>query len=253
MVKNRVIILTLVVWLSAFIGLPNAFSKTVLVEGIGTDQSTAVKEALRTAVEGVLGVFLVSKTQVKNAVVINDSITTSAAGFVKKYEVVGCTTMQGGLMNCKLQVKLEKDTAKIVKHLRTLLGDKTIAVDVAQYLENQALNDTTVTRGIVAHLTGKGYYVVKPAFEPAYRIKGNVNARQARSQISGADLKVVNLADLNIGLFDSHGMQLSQLGASDASSCIGSGNSAAEAAMLFFRCMADVLGEKILAPVAGKL
>jgi len=55
---------------------------------IAEAQKWAVKDALRNAVEQVLGVYVKSDTEVKNFELVKDEILSKAEGLIKSYDIV---------------------------------------------------------------------------------------------------------------------------------------------------------------------
>ena len=70
--------------------------KTVESSGTGTDRNEALRQALRTAVEQAIGIFLKSKTVVENYELLSDRILSHSRGFVKTFEIIS-EGRQGGL------------------------------------------------------------------------------------------------------------------------------------------------------------
>ena len=68
----------------------SAWSRSIEVEGTGLSKEEAIRNGLRSAVEHVVGVYLVSRSQVKEFVLEDDTITTETAGFVKSYRILSC-------------------------------------------------------------------------------------------------------------------------------------------------------------------
>ena len=124
-----------VVMLGSFPAWP---SRTVEVVGTGITRDRAIEDAKRTAVEQVVGVYLTSRSQVKNFVLDDDTIISETTGFIKSYQVISCNTSKG-LSNCRLAAEVEGDENKIAILLRRLLGKKTFSVQVKEYVEGQAL------------------------------------------------------------------------------------------------------------------
>ncbi|MDD4888975.1 MAG: hypothetical protein PHU85_03525 [Phycisphaerae bacterium] len=58
----------------------------ITVEGKGTTEDAALKDALRTAVEKGCGQFIHSQSETKNYELILDKVLSKSAGFVKRYE-----------------------------------------------------------------------------------------------------------------------------------------------------------------------
>lgn len=64
------------------------YAQVVTVDGIGIDKDSAVRDAMRNAVEQVVGVHINSLTLVNNAAIEMDHIYTNAQGYVKNYKIL---------------------------------------------------------------------------------------------------------------------------------------------------------------------
>lgn len=65
-----------------------SFAQVVTVEGIGVDKDSAVRDAMRNAVEQVVGTFVDSRTLVEKSVVAMDEIFTKSDGFVRNIKII---------------------------------------------------------------------------------------------------------------------------------------------------------------------
>lgn len=84
--KSKRIISLLGISLALFI--QTAAAQQVVVDGMGTDKESALRDASRNAVEQVVGTMIDSKTLVNNAVVALDTIYTKSQGFVTNQEIL---------------------------------------------------------------------------------------------------------------------------------------------------------------------
>ena len=66
----------------------SCFAKSVQVIGKGATERAAIHNAMRQAIEEVLGAKIDAKTLVKNHTVIEDEITTNSDGYISSYEVI---------------------------------------------------------------------------------------------------------------------------------------------------------------------
>lgn len=97
----------LILLLSAFI-FPNIVNaQVVTVSGHGVDKDSAFKDAVRTAVEQVVGVYINSNTIVSNAQVELDKIYTASEGYVNSFSIIN-----EGYRNNEYQmlIKVDVDT-----------------------------------------------------------------------------------------------------------------------------------------------
>jgi hypothetical protein len=103
----RLIILLLIVTFFTFI--PFAFSEEpektekVVVNGIGIDADKARNNAIRNAIEQVIGTYVTSDTMVKNSQLIKDEILGYSGGYVKDSRVVSSEKNDDGLFSVKLE------------------------------------------------------------------------------------------------------------------------------------------------------
>lgn len=95
--------------------IPN--SEKVIVLGLGEDQVSAHKNALRNAVEQVVGTYVKSDTMVQNSALINDEILTHSAGYVKASKILSVNKN-----NDSIEVKIEAYvvTTKLVSKIKEL-------------------------------------------------------------------------------------------------------------------------------------
>lgn len=247
--KPRCLGFLIMIWVVLLGSLPAWPSRTIEVVGTGITRDRAIEDAKRTAVEQVVGVYLTSRSQVKNFVLDDDTIISETAGLIKSYQVISCNTSKG-LYNCRLAAEVEGDENKIAILLRRLLGKKTFSVQVKEYVEGQPLKDHSLSQSLEARLIGQGYYTVKDSFNPFYRIRGTAEVRKARSQLA---LKVVVLTNLRIALMDRAEMELAVYTTRDTDRCIGSGNTLDEAGMDLFRCLAPDVGRQFIQRINDKI
>lgn len=65
-----------------------AVAQVTTVEGVGVDKDSAVRDAMRNAVENVVGTFIDSRTLVSQSVVALDEVYAKAQGFVKDIKIL---------------------------------------------------------------------------------------------------------------------------------------------------------------------
>lgn len=139
-------------------------AQTVVVEGeaaIEGSQSVAKEEAIaqanRLAVEQVLGVYVVSETQVANAVVIKDNILTKASGYVSGYKVLS-SHVKDGIYTVKVEatVGVEPLVDQLAK--MGLLKSWTVAIVLASPDKEQASTEPART-ALTGAILSKGFKV----------------------------------------------------------------------------------------------
>ncbi|ERJ89784.1 hypothetical protein HMPREF1992_02036 [Selenomonas sp. oral taxon 892 str. F0426] len=73
----------------------SAFAQTVIVDGVGIDRDSAMRDAARTAVEQIAGMYINSNTVVKNTSVELDEILSHAQGYVQNIQVISESNVNG--------------------------------------------------------------------------------------------------------------------------------------------------------------
>lgn len=81
---NRII----VCMLGCCLLMATGYAEQVTVDGVGVDRDSAVRDAMRNAVERVVGTYVDSRTLVSEAVVSLDEIYTKSQGYVRDVEVL---------------------------------------------------------------------------------------------------------------------------------------------------------------------
>ena len=94
-----------------FITFISLYAKTVIVTGFGQTPEQAKKDALRQAVEAVVGADLKSTTIVKNGKLDYDKMISNTDGLIKSYEELE-KYKTNGYWSVKLKVDVDKNTIK---------------------------------------------------------------------------------------------------------------------------------------------
>lgn len=118
----------------------NVYAQSAIVTGQGEERSDALRDAMRNAVEQVVGTLLSSQTLVQNAAVVQDEIYAKSQGFIQKYTVLK-EYESGGIyfVQAKIDVNTEPDSKIVNKlHMLTMLNDPRIAVIIFSEDENQS-------------------------------------------------------------------------------------------------------------------
>lgn len=109
-----------------------ALAQTVTVDGVGADKETALRDAMRNAVENVVGTMIDSRTLIDKNVVALDEIYTKSQGFVKDIKILQ-ESQSGGMyrVRASVDVNTNPDT-QLMNRLQMimLLNDPRIAVVV---------------------------------------------------------------------------------------------------------------------------
>lgn len=126
--------------------------QTVTVDGeaaIGSDPARAREEAVaqanRLAVEQAMGVYVVSETEIRDMVVVRDSILTKASGYISGYKILS-ESKANGIYKVKVQANVS--VAPLVDQLAKLglLRDWTVAVVLVSNAGVRASNEAAKTR-----------------------------------------------------------------------------------------------------------
>ena len=123
----------------------SVFAKTVTVTGMGGSEKTALKDAMRLAVESALGAYIESSTVTENYAVIKDRINSHSEGYITKYEIVE-KTKENGIYRVTIKADVRDDVTNIIlsdkekrAKVRFGLSDPRIAISLANvsnvYLE----------------------------------------------------------------------------------------------------------------------
>lgn len=112
-----------------------AFAQEVTVDGVGVDKDSAVRDAMRNAVENVIGTYIDSRTLVDKSVVALDEIYAKSQGFVKNINILGESKRSN---EYRVKARIDVDTnpnAQLMNKLNMimLLNDPRIAVVVEYY------------------------------------------------------------------------------------------------------------------------
>ncbi len=107
-----------------------AFAQTVTVDGVGVDRDSAMRDAARTAVEQVAGMYINSNTVVSNTAVELDEILSHAQGYVQNIQVIS-ESVNGGEYRIRANVDVNTDpNSAFMKRMDAVMrmGDPRIGV-----------------------------------------------------------------------------------------------------------------------------
>ena len=91
---------------------PAASAQEIIVDGMGADMSSAVKDASRNAVEQITGAMVESRTQVQDGAVDTDRIRTRSQGYVKTIQILS-QDYRGGVLHVRAKIDVETDPKKL--------------------------------------------------------------------------------------------------------------------------------------------
>ena len=102
-----------------FVMVSTAEAGTVETLGQGIDQRSAIRAALRQAIELELGLFVDSRTRIKNHQLIENEIITNSAGLIESYEIIS-ENQHDGMYEVKVRsnVRSEKLRAELMTRLQ---------------------------------------------------------------------------------------------------------------------------------------
>lgn len=104
---------------------------TVKGKGVGVNETAALKDAYRDAVETAVGLYVDAEQMVKNDEVVEDQILTQSNACIEGYDVLK-KTMENGVCTIKILAKVK--TKALTKKLSTTM--KTQTVEVGSGLRN---------------------------------------------------------------------------------------------------------------------
>lgn len=147
-------------WFGLCLGLwllgNTAMAQVTTVDGVGVDKDSAVRDAMRNAVENVVGTFIDSRTLVDKSVIALDEVYAKSQGFVKDIKIL---KEFGTANNYRVTAQIDVDTnpnSQLVNRLNMimLLNDPRIAVVVLknnQYgqIENDEISETAMNDKLI--------------------------------------------------------------------------------------------------------
>ena len=124
-----------------------AFAQEVTIDGVGVDKDSAVRDAMRNAVENVIGTYIDSRTLVDKSVVALDEIFAKSQGFVKNINILN-ENIYGG--EYRVTARIDVDTnpnAQLMSKLNMimLLNDPRIAVVVVEKTIDENMGGTRLS------------------------------------------------------------------------------------------------------------
>ncbi len=104
------------------------YGDTISVQGkgVGENETVALKDAYRDAIESAVGMYVDTEQEVKNHQLTKDEILTQTNAFIEDYEIVDKKKVKG-LVSVSIVAKVRKQA--LTKRLSGGKGTKTIALD----------------------------------------------------------------------------------------------------------------------------
>lgn len=174
-----------------------ALAQVTTVDGVGMDKDSAVRDAMRNAVENVIGTFIDSRTLVDKSVVALDEIYAKSQGFVKNIKILREATDAAGY---RVTAQIDVDTnpnSQLMDRLSMImmLNDPRIAVVVLKddlQEQNSILESDMGTESTYVdnNLQSKNDEIIETAFNEklielgfSHIVDANLVAKLKKSQL----------------------------------------------------------------------
>ena len=139
----------------------------VTVTGEGADEDEALRDALRKAVEAGAGSFIYSQSEVKDFVLVRDTILARAAGFIQKRTVLSKTEMEDGTWQVRVKAEVSiqgvEDAWGVVTNMLAQMGRPKIMVFINEQIGSETVANSTVQTRIENLLLKNGFVLVNKA------------------------------------------------------------------------------------------
>jgi len=187
----------------------------VIVTGVGTDPDKATRNAIRNAVEQVVGTFISSDTAVKNNQLIKDEILSYSGGYAKGTKVISQEKTDDGLVAVRLEAevvstRLKRKIQELNITTKQIEGKSLFAEAVSRQEEKE--NGAELLAKVLKKYPQAAYTfdVGKPEMEDATAGKAKVSVpvtirwdsnfvaelKQALKQVAAEEFDTVNLKDM---------------------------------------------------------
>jgi hypothetical protein len=122
------------VLLSLFITqLAVAKTEQVVVSGVGVSEEAAAKNAAKTAVMQVVGMYVVSDTAIENLKLIKDEVLSYSNGYIKSLKILDKSLDSDGLIAIEAEVLVE--VGKLTEKLNGLnIATKKVEIDKSEFV-----------------------------------------------------------------------------------------------------------------------
>lgn len=141
----------------------SVFAQSVTAVGVGTTPSEAEQDAMRNAVEQVMGTLVDSSTLVRNAQLVEDSIYTTSRGFIEQYTVTD-KRMEGGLWNVTIAANINTEPNGALMDKLTRMGiiqhslrDAKIAVIIPEEHFSRRIPDPAGETAVIKEFLKAGF------------------------------------------------------------------------------------------------
>ncbi|MCJ7544003.1 MAG: hypothetical protein MUP47_05460 [Phycisphaerae bacterium] len=183
----------------------------VTVTAGGTTEQDAIRAAMRRAVEIGAGTYISSHSEVKDFVLIRDTILTRSAGFIQSHKVLSKRTLPDDTIEVKLVAVVSiqgiDDMWGVVATLLQQMGRPKIMVFIREKIAEDVQDDSTVQTRIENLLLESGFLLVDKEQLKAIDAKDLQAAAaedsparlQAIAKRFGAQLFITGTANANAG------------------------------------------------------
>jgi len=113
---KKILILVIISYITLYAS--NQKIESVVVSGMGINQDGAIKNATKTAIQQVVGMYVVTDSLVKNRKLIKDEVITHSNAYLKSFKLLNSEKDEDGLVVIEAKVKVE--VGKLTKTLNNL-------------------------------------------------------------------------------------------------------------------------------------
>lgn len=129
-----------------FLFTSTALAQVTTVDGVGPDKDSAVRDAMRNAVEQVIGTYIDSSTLISQSRVVEDEIYAKAVGFVTDFKILNETSLDG---EYRLKARIDVNTnpnSELFNRIAVIksLGDPRIGVII--FKDGTSLEDSSMSQ-----------------------------------------------------------------------------------------------------------
>ncbi len=139
-------------------------TKTVTVTGMGTDETAALRDAQRKAVEDGAGTYIASESKTKDFALVRDTVVAKAAGFVKNIEKISSRQMEDKTWEVKIRAEVSVqgivDAWATVKTYLQQVGRPKIMVWINEKIGAEVIEDSIVQARVEQMLLDSGFLLV---------------------------------------------------------------------------------------------
>ena len=138
--------------------MKTAFAQEVTVDGFGVNRESAVRDAMRNAVEQVIGTYINAETLVENSILKLDELYSASRGFVNNVKILSAEKNSEGIWKILATMNVETEAnTELIGKLETImrLNDPRIAVamlkdnskNIRDTLTETAINEKLIELG----------------------------------------------------------------------------------------------------------